>query len=96
MVTLASNSWAQEIFLKPYPYIVTITCMLIALRMAQDCAWTWDITVATASGVLEWKVSSTRSIVLRCESDDGSVAYGHNLNDFEKSFSEEMSTTGSH
>lgn len=96
MVTLASNSWAQDIFLKPYPYIVTITCMLIALRMAQDRAWTWDITVATASGVLEWKVSSTRSIVLRRESDNGSVVYGHNLNDFEKSFSEEMSTTGSH
>ena len=64
--------------------------------MAQDRAWTWDITVATASGVLEWKVSSTRSIVLPRESDDGSVAYGHNLNNFEKSFREEMSTTGSH
>ncbi|EDR11264.1 uncharacterized protein LACBIDRAFT_324894 [Laccaria bicolor S238N-H82] len=96
MVTLASNSWAQDIFLKPYPYIVTITCMLIALRMSQDCAWTWDITVATASGVLEWKVSSTRSIGLRRESDDGSIAYGHNSNNFEKSFSEEISTTGSH
>lgn len=39
-----------------------MTRMLIVLRMAQDRAWTRDIVIAANVGVMDWEVSSTRSV----------------------------------
>lgn len=36
--------------------------MLIVLRMAQNRAWTRDIVIAANMGVMNWEVSSTRSV----------------------------------
>ena len=35
--------------------------MLIAMRMARNCAWSKDIITASIEGELEWQISSTRN-----------------------------------
>jgi hypothetical protein len=55
------GSWAQDIFLQPYSYVIALTRMLIILRMAQDRAWSTDLIAAADTGVLDWEVSSINS-----------------------------------
>jgi len=55
------GSWAQDIFLQPYSYVIALTRMLIILRMAQDRAWSKELITAADTGVLEWEVSSINS-----------------------------------
>lgn len=50
-----------------------ITRMFIILRMAQDRAWSKDLVMATSRGVLEWQVSSTRSVPLHDASRQDSM-----------------------
>ncbi|TFK39178.1 hypothetical protein BDQ12DRAFT_604405 [Crucibulum laeve] len=64
VISLARNSWIQEVFLQPYPYMLSLTRILIILRMAQDRAWSEDIVTATITGVLDWQVSSSNSLPL--------------------------------
>lgn len=56
------GSWAQDIFLQPYSYVIALTRMLIILRMAQDRAWSREIITAADTGVLDWEVSSMNSL----------------------------------
>jgi len=70
LITLLSNSWAQEAFLQPYSYILAITRILIIMRMAQNRAWSQDIIAAAIDGELDWQISSTNT---------GSVVL-HNIN----------------
>ncbi|PPQ81464.1 hypothetical protein CVT26_011541 [Gymnopilus dilepis] len=55
------GSWAQDIFLQPYSYILALTRMLIILRIAQDRAWSKDLITAADVGILDWEVSSDNS-----------------------------------
>ncbi|KAF8901158.1 hypothetical protein CPB84DRAFT_1679894 [Gymnopilus junonius] len=55
------ESWAADIFLQPYSFIIALTRMLIILRMAQNRAWSRELIVAADTGVLDWEVSSTNS-----------------------------------
>ncbi|KAF9527222.1 hypothetical protein CPB83DRAFT_856582 [Crepidotus variabilis] len=64
-----TNSWAQDVFWQPYAYVVAITRMLIVLRIAQNRAWTRDILEAAENGVMEWGVSSERSVELDVQID---------------------------
>jgi len=64
LILRATNSWAQDIFLQSYPYVISLTRMLIVLRMAQDRAWSKDLIDAADVGVLDWEVSSVNSVPL--------------------------------
>jgi len=64
LIALQSDSWAQDVFLQPYSYILAITRMLIIMRMARDRAWSKDIIVAAVDGELDWQISSTNSMAL--------------------------------
>jgi len=55
------GSWAQDIFLQPYSYVIALTRMLIILRMAQDRAWSKELIIAADTGVMDWEVSSVNS-----------------------------------
>jgi len=61
LIMLIHGSWAQNIFLQPYSYVIALTRMLIILRMAQDRAWSKDLIMAADTGVLDWEVSSVNS-----------------------------------
>lgn len=52
---------AAEVFQQPIIYINAITRMLIILRMAQNRAWCRDTVTASATGNLDWQVSSAHS-----------------------------------
>jgi hypothetical protein len=54
-----------------------ITRMLIVLKMAQNKAWCRDIVSAAHEGVLDWQVTSTRSVRL----EDGSELNNMKLSD---------------
>ncbi|KAF8993315.1 hypothetical protein BDQ17DRAFT_1546125 [Cyathus striatus] len=69
LVARTKNSWMQEIFFQPYTYVLAITRSMVILRMAQDHAWTKEVTVATMTGVLDWQVSSMHSIPLHDVAD---------------------------
>jgi len=60
----SQDHWSQDVFLQPYSYIISITRMLIVLRMAQNRAWSKDIVTAASTGIMDWQVSSTHSIPL--------------------------------
>ncbi|KAG2020817.1 hypothetical protein CC2G_006119 [Coprinopsis cinerea AmutBmut pab1-1] len=64
LILLVKEHWASEILGQPMIYLNAITRMLIILRMAQNRAWCRDIVTASATGVLEWQVSSHHSIPL--------------------------------
>ncbi|KAG6867900.1 hypothetical protein C0993_009746 [Termitomyces sp. T159_Od127] len=64
VILMSRGSSTSSTFLLPYPHVLSITRMLIALRMAQDRAWSKELASATAGGVLDWQVSSTHSIPL--------------------------------
>ncbi|KAF9561231.1 hypothetical protein CPC08DRAFT_817805 [Agrocybe pediades] len=64
LILRATDSWAQDIFLQSYPYVIALTRMLIILRMAQDRAWSRDLITAADTGVLDWEVSSMNSMSL--------------------------------
>ncbi|KAG6889606.1 hypothetical protein C0995_016132 [Termitomyces sp. Mi166 len=64
VVLMSRNSNASLTFLLPYTHVLAITRMLIALRMAQDRAWSKELASATAGGILDWQVTSTHSIPL--------------------------------
>ncbi|RDB18736.1 hypothetical protein Hypma_014681 [Hypsizygus marmoreus] len=64
VILMSLRSPMKEVFLLPYTHVLGITRMLIVLRMAQDRAWSKELATATASGVLDWQVSSTHSIPL--------------------------------
>ncbi|TFK27354.1 hypothetical protein FA15DRAFT_666414 [Coprinopsis marcescibilis] len=53
-----------EVFQQPLIYLNAITRLLIVLRMAQNRAWCRDIITASATGILDWQVSSSHSIPL--------------------------------
>jgi len=61
LILRARISWAADIFLQPYPYVIALTRMLIILRMSQDRAWSTDLIAAADTGVLDWEVSSISS-----------------------------------
>ncbi|KAH6918983.1 hypothetical protein BKA70DRAFT_1089307 [Coprinopsis sp. MPI-PUGE-AT-0042] len=50
-----------EVFQQPIVYLNAITRMLIILRMAQNRAWCRDTVTASATGDLDWQVSSCHS-----------------------------------
>ncbi|GLB39394.1 hypothetical protein LshimejAT787_0605560 [Lyophyllum shimeji] len=64
VILMSRESVAGDTFLLPYTHVLGITRMLIILRMAQDRAWSKELVTATASGVMDWQVSSTHSIPL--------------------------------
>jgi len=65
------GSWAQDIFLQPYSYLIALTRMLIILRMAQDRAWSREIITAADTGVLDWEVSSMNSLSINIAKPPG-------------------------
>jgi len=76
LITLLSNSWAQNVFLEPYSYILAITRTLIIIRMAQNRAWSQDIIAAAIDGELDWQISSTNtaSVVFHNINSDPSIS----------------------
>jgi len=64
LILRTRGSFAQDVFLYPYIHVLGITRMLIIFRMAQDQAWSKDIVMASARGVMDWQVSSTHSVPL--------------------------------
>jgi len=64
VILMSRHSHLKETFLLPYTQVLSLTRMLIVLRMAQDRAWSLDLTRALEHGVLDWQVSSTHSIPL--------------------------------
>ncbi|TFK66016.1 hypothetical protein BDN72DRAFT_170236 [Pluteus cervinus] len=86
IINLVSDSWGyigNDVFLKPSFFISAITRMLIALRMAENRAWTRDIVKAAHTGVLDWEVSSSTSITL--PDPTGSMASSPSITSPEKS-----------
>ncbi|KAG5634044.1 hypothetical protein H0H81_003648 [Sphagnurus paluster] len=64
VILLARNSPEKQTFLLPYTQILGITRMLIILRMAQDRAWSLELSAAIAGETSDWQASSTHSIPL--------------------------------
>ncbi|KAF9467150.1 hypothetical protein BDZ94DRAFT_1156726 [Collybia nuda] len=64
LVLRSRGTVVREVFLLPYTHILSITRMLIILRMAENRAWSKDLVAATDRGVLDWQVSSTHSVPL--------------------------------
>jgi len=62
LASRARHHWTENAFLQPYYYVIAMTRMLIMLRMAQNRAWTRDIVIAANTGVMDWEVSSERSM----------------------------------
>jgi nitrate reductase NapE component len=71
LILKLKKSWAQDIFLQPYSYVLALTRMLIILRMAQDRAWSKELIIAADTGVLDWEVSSINSSSLNVSKPPG-------------------------
>ncbi|KAF6764742.1 hypothetical protein DFP72DRAFT_799055 [Ephemerocybe angulata] len=61
IISFARGSWIKDVFLQPASQISAITRIMIVVRMAQNTAWSKDIVMASAHGVLDWQVSSVQS-----------------------------------